>query len=134
MTDYQDFPDVEAVVAKAIRDAATGAGTRVYSSVPKTPTYPLVTVSRQGGQPAVRRYLDAAEIEIYVWGTSKSEARDIADAARRAVLDLEGTAVTDPVSAFVSGVEDSRGLTWDPDQTTGRDRYFFTMSVYARAA
>jgi hypothetical protein len=37
-----------------------------------------------------------------------------------------------PVSAFISGVEDSLGLTWQPDPSTGRDRYIFGVSIYAR--
>ena len=36
---------------------------------------------------------------------------------------------TSPVTAYVSGVQDSLGLTWLPDASTGRDRY--TFAVYA---
>lgn len=134
MVRYREQPDIEAVANKALRNAnIAGIGARWYSSVPKTPTYPLGTVQRLGGEPPVRQYLDSAIIQIEVWGTSKSEARDIAARARIALLEIEGTSITDPVAAFVSGVEDSRGLTWQPDELTGRDRYVFNMAIYARS-
>jgi len=124
------FPDVEAIVAAQLRGAELAVGDRVYTEVPEDPTYPLVTVSRVGGLPAIRRYLDAAEVQIDVWGTSKAEARDIADAARVACHDMEGNAFTDPVTAWVSAVEDATGLFWVPDPLTGRDRYLFGVRVY----
>jgi len=128
------FPDVEAIVAQTLRDAGIAAlGTRVYSSIPKRPTYPLVVVQRTGGLPAVRRYLDSGTVQVEVWGTSKSEAHDIAQQARVELLDLEGTAVTDPVAAFITAVDDAVGLTWDPDTLTARDRYFFAVAIFARS-
>lgn len=125
------LPDVEAICATALRTAAI-AGGRVYSSVPKSPTFPMIVVRRDGGTPVVRQRLDAPVIVVEVWGTSKSEAHDAAQAARVALLALEGTSVTSPSAAVVVAVNDARGLTWQPDASTGRDRYFFAMSVYAR--
>lgn len=134
VTEFRVFPDIEAIVGKALRDAnISGIGTRWYSSVPNTPVYPIGVVQRLGGNPPVRPYLDAGVIQIEVWGTSKAEARDIAARARIAILELEGTAVMFPEAAFVTGVDDSRGLTWQPDELTGRDRYLFNMEVFARS-
>lgn len=133
MTDFGTFPDMEAVVSGWLRGKNIAIiGTRWYSSVPADPDFPLGVVKRIGGSPAVRRYLDAANIQIDVWGRSKSEARDIAAAARTALMQLEGQSVTSPVKAFVSGVEDALGLTWQPDPDTGRDRYLFSVIVYGR--
>ena len=135
MTLILEAPDMEAVAAVTLRNAAiSGLGTRVYSSIPADPTYPLVTVQRIGGIPSVREYLDTANIQIDVWGGSKSEARDIAARARVVLLSLAGTSVTSPVSAWISAVEDVLGLSWQPDQLTGRDRYIFGVLIYGRTA
>jgi len=125
-------PDTEAIVAKKLRDAAISGVTGVYSSIPTNPTYPLITVQRIGGFSPVREYLDAANIQVDVWGGTKSQARDIAATARVSLLGLAGTMVTTPVTAWVSAVEDSQALTWLPDQLTGRDRYVFSVMVFAR--
>ena len=143
MTRFNELPDLEAVVSVAIRDATIGGLEGVYSSIPaKSPQYPLITVKRIGGTPSVRSYLDTARIQIDVWGgvkgdgpgqPTKSDILDISQAARIAVLELEGETVDDPVDVFVSAVEDASGLMWLPDPTTGRDRYSFAMWVYGRA-
>lgn len=135
MTTILEAPDLEAVAAAALRTAAiAGLDTRVYSSVPTSPTFPLITVQRIGGIPAVREYLDTANLQIDVWGGSKSEIRDIAARARVVLLELAGTLVTSPVRAWISAVEDVLGLSWQPDQLTGRDRYLFGVLVYGRIA
>jgi hypothetical protein len=128
------FPDLEAVARKKLADAnITNLSTRVYSSVPGNPTYSLATVRRIGGIPVEKHRLDRANIQVDVWGTSKSVAQDIAQAARAALHDLEGTKVTDPVTAFVSSVQDSLGLTWLPDPQTGKDRYTFAVYMVAHS-
>lgn len=133
MTTIIEAPDIEAVVAVTLRNAAiSGLSTRVYSSVPTNPTYPLVTVQRIGGVPSVREYLDTANIQIDVWGGTKSEARDIAARARVVLLGLAGSLVSSPVAAWISAVEDALGLSWQPDPVTGRDRYIFAVLVYGR--
>lgn len=133
MGTYPVFPDAEAAVSGWLRDHLGGVG--VYSSIPATPQYPLVTVARLGGTPAVRQYLDAARIDVNVWGTNKGEAHDIAQEARAALMDLEGKTVHYPaVDAFISGVQDAVGITWLPDTLTSRDRYVFSVIVYLRQA
>jgi hypothetical protein len=130
MAAFRTFPDAEAVAGKGIRSASTTLGSRVYSSVPKNlPTYPFAVVQRLGGVPAHRRALDMAVIQVDVWGSSKSMARTAAEEARRALMGLEGTAVSDP-DAVVSGVEDATGLFWFPDTDTSRDRYTFSVNMY----
>lgn len=124
------FPDAEAIVRTGLADALACG---VYSSVPKSPSYPLVTVQRVGGLPAERHRLDSARIQIDVWGTSKSEAQDIAQQARTAVHQMEGSGFTDPVTGFITGVEDSLGLAFLPDPETARDRYTFGLTVHLHA-
>lgn len=129
---FDTFPDLEAIVASALRDAGVCGG-RVYSSVPRTPTWPLATVKRLGGIPADRRALDAGRIQVDVWGNNKSEARDAAELARRSLHEAEGTTFTE-FQGFVTGVEDELGLTFLPDPDSGRDRYVFACRVLAHSA
>lgn len=136
---FKEHPDIEAVVRKRLSDANIPLIlTRWYTSVPKDAgkpgfEFPLGTVQRIGGLPAVREYMDSANIQIDVWGNSKSEAYDIVSKARVAILEMEGTTFTTPVNAYVSAVEDTLGVTWQPDDMTGRDRYLFGVYVYARS-
>ncbi len=125
------MPDAEMIAARIIR---TGTGGRTYSSIPKKPTYPLMTVQRLGGLPRTRR-LDAANIQIDVWGTTKSEARLLASQARKYLHEAEGTSWDLPTGdIFITGVEDWTGLTWLPDPSVGgnqgRDRYLFGVTLF----
>lgn len=134
MPAFKVLADAEAVAAVAIRNAAiSGLDDRVYSSIPATPTYPLVVVRRIGGLPVVRQVLDGAIIEVAVWGQSKSQAHDIAQLARIELLELEGQQITSPVDAFVTAVDDAQGMTWDPDRSTGKDRYTFAVRLFMRS-
>lgn len=140
--DYLVMPDLEAISSWALRQAnISGLGTRVYSSIPRTPTYPLVVVKRSGGIPAVAEALDAPRIQFEVWGgapgdsdpvPTKGTIEDIAQLARVTLLRMQGQSFTTPVRAYVTGVTDSMGISWSPDPTTNRDRYIFAMNVYGK--
>ena len=135
MPRFEIFPDAEAVVGAAIRNASiSGLGTRVYSSIPRSPVYPLVLVRRVGGFPAVRQALDRASIQIEAWGDTKATAQRIAQEARVAVLLLEGTIVHTPVDAAITGVSDATGMFFSEDDVTDIDRYIFGMNVWLRKA
>lgn len=129
---FSPLPDTEAVCSRALRDAGICGG-RVYSSIPKEPTYPLATVERLGGSPVVRQRLDAARIQVSVWGgksTAKSELRDEAEHARRVLHEMEGQAFSDD-AAYVTGVSDEVVLTWLPDPVTFFGRYVSSFIVNA---
>lgn len=140
MPAFIELPDLEAISASSIRNAAISGLTGVYSSIPRNPTWPIIVVRRIGGQPAVREMLDAALIQVDVWGGArddatpvpKSTAHDIAQAARVVLLEMEGTAIHDPVDVFVTAVRDANGLAWLVDPDTGRERYSFAVYVYGR--
>jgi hypothetical protein len=141
MTDYLVFPDLEAISSYVIRSAAIPGLIGVYSSIPANPTYPLATVERLGGFPAVREGLDAPRIQVKIWGgapgdgagaPTKSTIQDIAQLARVALLRAEGQTFVTPVAATVTAVRDSLGITWSPDPTTKRDRYIFAMFLYGK--
>lgn len=130
MADYDIFPDAEAIVGYVIR---VGVPCRTYSSIPQAAEYPLVIVKRLGGLPAQRVRLDTAELQLDVYGTTKSEARLLALQARREVWQAQGTTVTvnASISGFITGVEDSQGLTWLPDPTNvPKDRYVLGLRVF----
>lgn len=124
---FLHFPDTEAIASVALRNAGYRAG----SSIPANPTYPLLVIKRIGGTPADKRALDRANLQIDVWGNSKSECRDLANAARIVLMSLEGTTSSD-FNGVVTCVEDNLGLFWLPDQETKRDRYIFGVSIYAK--
>lgn len=136
MSAYDTFPDAEAIVGWSLRQANV-AGGRVYSSVPHTPTFPLVIIQRIGGIPVERHRIDGPRLQITTWGTSKSEAHDIAQLSRTTIHNMEGDNFTTgggaPVNIFVAGVEDDLGLFWSPDSPTGRDRYIFGVRLITHA-
>lgn len=129
MVAYSRFPDIEAMMARALRSANVCGG-RAYSSIPRDPTWPLAVVQRLGGSPAVERRLDSASIQVDVYGNNKSEARAQADLARRALHGVEGTSFPTEMG-YVTGVVDESGLTWVPDPITNRDRYTFSVAVFS---
>ena len=53
------LPDAEALVSYELR---TQLSARVYSSLPSSPVYPLITIKRIGGIPTDRVRLDRANI------------------------------------------------------------------------
>lgn len=132
MVEYLPFPDIEAVCGKALRAAGVCDG-RVYSSIPANPVYPLARVIRLGGLPVEKHRIDQPRIQVDVWGTNKSEARDAAEAARLTLHQLEGTTDSE-FAAFISCVELDQGPTPFPDPDTGRDRYMLTVRITATTA
>ena len=135
MPRFNPFPDAEAAAGWSLRNAGI-AGGRVYSSIPTSPTYPLVVLRRIGGQPAERHYMDASRIQVDVWGNSKSEAFDLAQSARVILHDLEGKTLTtgggSPVDIVIQAVDDDLGLQFMEDAITGKDRYIFGVQLYVR--
>lgn len=138
---FLELPDVEAAAGLILRDANVAEG-RVYSSIPTNPTYPLVTYQRTGGTPAEKHKLDRASIQVDAWarlpreapagGAGKGEARDLAELARRVLHEAGalGTFVAD-FECQVTEVEDELGLRWLPDPTSKRDRYLFSVRIFA---
>lgn len=132
MTIVDTFVDAEALVGSIIRLANVSGLNGVYSSLPKTPDWPIATVTRIGGIPAERHRVDRARIQIDVWGGSKSEAFDIIADIRTVLFAAEGQSFdlgTYAADAFISGVEDDLGFSFQPDPKTARDRYVYGVAV-----
>lgn len=139
MTAFDTFPDAEAVTATLIRTNLSG--TRVYSQIPKRPMYPLVQVRRYGGVPVTRMRLDAADIQIDVYGNTQKEAQHLAQQVRATLLAAgeTGASVTvtgaDVSSAYVTGITQIQGVSWLPDPSNVPiHRYVFTVRVFLHAA
>lgn len=130
MVEYARFPDIEAIAARALRDAGVCGG-RCYGRIPAdNPTYPVATVTRLGGTPSIERWLDSARIQVDVWGEDRAELRSEADDARLALHDAEGTSFA-AESGFVTSVQDEMGLTFLPDVESGLSRYTFAVAIHA---
>ena len=142
MTLNMEFPDAEATVAWAIREADIPDLDGVYSSIPSKAfsqdgPQTIVVVNRIGGPPAEPHSLDNPSMQISTWAPTKSIAHDVAQAARVALHDLSGqtVGVTDdgaPVACTVAGVVDSMGMSNVPDPNSKRDRYIFGVRLWTR--
>lgn len=130
---FLPMPDVEASAARLLREAQFNAvPVRAYSSLPNTPTYPLCVVQRFGGRRSEKHKLDAPRIQIDVWGTSKSEARDLAELAERTLLEAGEThRFVSEDECQITSVEEELGPTFQPDPVSKRDRYVLTVRIYA---
>lgn len=133
-TQWDVFPDLKAAAIRALI-VANIAGGRVYSSLPTTPVWPLVLVKRIGGIPAEQRVLDTATLQIEAWGNSQKETFDLANTARKAILDTTSSTVSwTGGAAWITFVRQNLGFQDLPDPVTGRDRTIFGMSITGRSA
>lgn len=136
MADTQNdlFPDLKAAAIKALITAGVASG-RVYSSLPSAPAWPLVLVKRIGGIPAHQRVLDTASLQIETWGSSNKETFDLANTARKALMDTRVSTITwTGGAAWITAVRQNLGFQDLPDPVTGRDRTIFGMSITGRNA
>lgn len=128
--EYDVFPNFEGLASSIIRNALDA---RVYSTLPKSPQFPLVIVSRLGGVPLEEHSTDRANLQVRVWGENKKQALELAQAAKVALHKGEAvTYVEDddwPVGGFVSSVITTQGISWAPDNDTNRDGYVFGIEM-----
>lgn len=129
------FPDSVAVVRAALVDSSElGAITeRVSTAVPARPVFPHLTIHRIGGVPAVPVRLDSAHIQVSAWGTSEAEASLLARTARAVLHRLRNASYA---GAVITGVDDTLGLSWQPDavRTPPTPRFVFGVMVHLHAA
>ena len=118
------FPDAEAMVIAFLGPRI--APVKVHTKVPATRPASFVRAWRTGG-PAVNRVLDQPLITVQAWAPDTETASELARVCREALLN-ESTAMP-----LVRGVEEVTGPYYDPD-TTGADRYTFTVQMSVRAA
>lgn len=114
-------PDIQDVV-----------GTRVYSTVPPKPTYPLVRIERVGGQLATSRFLwlDRARVDVNIWGDTHKATWRAANTVRSLLIAAQCTTY-EPLGR-VDGITE---LSWrDPvrEQEAGRYRAIGEYEVLVR--
>lgn len=121
------LPDAEALLSQFLRaqeELVDEIGDRVYTVIPKNPTWPLVRLFRVGGTPRLSRPLvvDQPLIQLEAYGGTKQQAHDLIELARSLI------------AARIEGVHDDVGnvcgygfgnLSWLPDNsyTPSRARY-----------
>jgi hypothetical protein len=129
--------DAESLVARYLRTIAAVTALveqRVFTEEPKLTKLPKVRLHRIGGVEAVGRWLDAPRIQVEAWAESKAIAHDVAATVKAAMHDMVGTFVSyiDGPQGVVTGVEESLGLQWLPDERVKppKPRYVFEMVVF----
>lgn len=140
--DVRDFPDAERVVQAVLKGAnVPRVGNRVYvgqEHEQSKAVYPFVRVTRIGGLPVRRRFVDRAYIQVDVFDQDVNTARSRAAAAacRTALLQAENT-VDETNGAVVVYAQDTLGLSNQPEPGTNRAHYVFgvmlTLHALARA-
>lgn len=132
--------DVEHAVRAWLRDLPELAPTlerRVFFGMPKSPSWPLVIVSRIGGTVDTSDApIDVPALSFACWGPdgnqSRAIAKDVAYGLRAALL---GLVHGSPVGAgFASGpAVIDLGPLWLPDRDTGRARYMLDATLHLHA-
>lgn len=131
--------DVEALVSQYLRsqsEVTAYTSQRVYTALPESKDYPLVRIVRIGGAPPMSRpmYVDAAHLQIDVWGGSKATALDTIDAIREELAKIVDEAPVQPLGV-VCGVRFGP-LAYLPDEAfePPKPRYALDVTVTVRPA
>jgi hypothetical protein len=127
------LPDVEAIVSAYLRshpDVAALVSDRVYTRIPRNPTFPLLRLWRIGGAPVYSTplMLDAALLQIDAFGGSISQTRTLAATAMAALADLPDGHPNVRGCDFGALASDE-----DPSYEPPKPRYRFDVTVYARS-
>lgn len=124
--------DVEALVSAYLRaqsELTALVGQRVYTALPKDVTFPCVRLVRIGGAPVMSRplYVDAARLQVDVFGGSKATAFDTIDVVRE---ELAKMVDEDPVQpeGVVCGVKFGP-LAYLPDESYEPAKPRYTQDV-----
>ena len=127
------LPNAEGLVSEFLRnDAAVIAevADRVYTSLPASPTYPCIRLTRIGGATflAGMYEFDRPLIQFDIWGGPKATAWRIAETVREALIErLPGRHDKGLVYGGVGVV--TGGLRYTPDPTFDPERPRYTLDV-----
>lgn len=117
--------DVELLVVTYLA-AHTDIDAPVSTALPKTPTFPHLTVFRVGGIAGYPGWLGVAHLQVDAWGTTKAGASLLARTALAALREMPGV----HAGGVVTAVEQNLGLTWSPDELSNQSRYVFGVAVH----
>lgn len=126
------LPDVEKVISAYLRsrtEVTALVGDRIYTEIPKTPTFPLVRLTRVGGAPITSRplHIDQAIVQVDVFGGPKTQARLLAETCRHVLSEAhEATHTGASVDDVVFGA-----FQWLPDPSfePTKPRYSFDAAI-----
>lgn len=135
-----EHPDVEGAMRTYLRAASNVhalVGNRVFFGVPKSPTWPLVTVALAGGiDDPSDAPVDQSLLQIDCWGEInesgtgiKAGATALVNAVRSAVWRLNHSTYRTSGCVLHGGAVVS--AVWLPDPDTDRPRYSVTAEVTA---
>lgn len=128
-------PNMEGLLSAFLREqveVVDDVADRVYTSIPKDPTYPLVRVTQLLDTPnGAPLYAVAYQMQVEAFGGSKADAWRIASNCRAAIdARLSGDY---PGWGVVNGSTPGSLLDLpDEDFTPAKPRWLFTSTVYAR--
>jgi len=117
--------DAELACIEILRDAITEP---VHTRLPEGVTYPCVRVQAIGGRTVVRSHMDAALIQLNVFGPAdaKADLRATTDAARAALDSADNVATS---TGVVTGVDTSPPI-WTTSDEPGLAQYSLTVTLY----
>lgn len=126
------LPDIERILSTYLRsrsEVTALVSTRVYTEIPKDPTFPLVRLTRVGGSPVTSTplWVDEPLVQFDVWGGPKVLAREIAETIRSVLAEARLTAHAD---ASIDDVTFG-AFQWLPDDTyePAKPRYSFDALI-----
>lgn len=129
------LPDIEALTSQHFRadvDVVAYLGQHVYTDLPKEfDGWPAARITRIGGSPVVGHplWVDAAVLQIEVWGGPKRTALEAAETCRQSLQQMRGVHPEGVCTGVTYG-----SLSYLPDETftPARPRYLFLATVRAR--
>lgn len=130
------LPDVVALTRNWLlrQPAVTDlVGQRVYTIIPRSPTFPLVVLQRTGGRPQKREWIDAAVIDVTCYADPNSVVIDPEEQASLITRTVRAAIHQAPgwhdAEGVITDVEDVLGMTWHPDTALDPPRPSFVFSV-----
>lgn len=133
------LPNIEGLVSAFLRaddDVVAEVSDRVYTSLPKDPTYPCVRLTRIGGATFMEGLyeFDRPLVQFDVWGGPKATAWRVAETVREAIATRLAGRHEDGL--VYGGVSLTTGaLRYLPDEVfdPAKPRYTFDVELLTRA-
>jgi len=129
--------DPERIVSAFLREQpelADALGDRIYTTMPKDKTYPLMVLTRWGGEvpPGGPLSVEAADVQFDVWADRKKQAQDVAQLVR-AIL-AQRLPAGDSTGGWITGAASS-AMRYAPDELVDppRPRYVFSARLTCRS-
>lgn len=81
------LPNIKLATVQLLKNGGTRAGVRVYpDDLPRTPSWPAVTVIHEGSRQTVDIRIEEARIGVQAYGRTQAEARRVSYEVRDVIL------------------------------------------------